>query len=163
MYNIIDDEVLIECAGNKVKIHNFPFSAGRKIHNGYFMKLCELVEPKTNRLCLGLYEDGKRRPATEERLYLYLGATINTIRKIMHILRDAGVVADFKTREGHTFIMNPMYVSHVEGVYQSIYELFDIGDIQTYSDKLKANKTRILRQLNEEIEAREKRSKNKKG
>ena len=76
-------------------------------------------------------------------------------------MRKAGVIADFITREGHTFIMNPMYVSHVEGVYQSVYDLFNIGDIQTYSDKLKANKTRVLRQLNEEIEAREKQTNNK--
>jgi len=158
----IVDDLLIECAGNKIKIHNFPFRDTQKKHNAYFMKLCELIEPKTNRLCLGRYEDGKPRPATEERIYLYIGAKPTSIRKIMHWMRKAGVLADFITREGHTFIMNPMYVSHVEGVYQSVYDLFDIGDIQTYSDKLKANKKRVLRQLNEEIEAREKQT-NKKG
>lgn len=158
----ICEDVLLDCAGNKVKVHNFPFPPSSKKHNTYFMKLCELIEPKTNRLCLGLYEDGKRRPATEERIYMYIGAKRTSIRKIMHLMRKAGVIADFITRDGHTFVMNPMYVSHIEGTYQSVYDLFNIGDIKTYADKLKANKTRILRQVNEEIEAREKQEKQNK-
>lgn len=157
------DDIIVECGGNKVKIHNYPFNQSRKIHNGYFMKLCELIEPKTNRIVLGYYADGKRKPATEERIYMYMGAKRTSIRKIMHLMRKQGVIADFITKEGHTFIMNPLYASHVEGVYQSIYELFDIGDIKTYADKLKASKTRTLRKINEEMERTEKEKNNNDG
>ncbi|NCC88040.1 MAG: hypothetical protein EOM05_09285 [Clostridia bacterium] len=146
------DDIIIESAGNKIKIYNMPFSNGSKIYNEYFLKLCELIEPKTNRLCIGLYENGKMKPATEQKIAFYLDVRESEIRKVMHRLRKLGVFADFKTEDKHVFIINPLYATHIDGVYKSVQELFDIGDIETYSDTINKQKRAILRAISERDE-----------
>jgi hypothetical protein len=150
------DETIIQVSGNKIKVKEIPFSNGSKKMNTYFLKICELIEPYTNRLCCGKRDNGLNKPITEELLYMYIGVKKTSIRKIMHLFRKAHVIADFITSEGHTFIVNPKFAMHMDGVYNSIYVLFDMGDIQTTRDKLEKHKKALVREINEELEKRRK-------